>query len=368
VIAEGAFVRSKGNKEYSRMNPVHPAVSLCLPRLEGPAVTRAPWRGLLLAGMLASLAVTIPASASSQAAGGTYLREEDYRVAAVAYRLGVSGKPHCSAHLPLTGLFLHYLPEYGPENRGEAVRLYGVDRGPGVLSVVTGSPAAAAGLRAGDVLLGMEGASFPTGETLLRAGEGKKWRHAAAADVETRLEERLRAGPVRLQVLRDGRRLELRLDSVPGCPVRSRLARSTQANAFADGRTAIMTTRLLAFVRNDDELAVVLAHEAAHNILGHPGRLEADNLAKGFFGHFGAGAARVRATEVEADRLAVKLVWAAGYDTAAAIPFWRRLYGTFDPVPTPKLFARHPSLAARERIVAETLAELGQKPEPATAR
>ena len=63
-------------------------------------------------------------------------------------------------------------------------------------------------------------------------------------------------------------------------------------------------------------------------------------------------------TEEEADQLGIKLVWAAGYDVSAAIPFWRRLYATYDPLPVPKLFRTHPSLGARERMINETIAEL----------
>ncbi len=295
---------------------------------------------------------------------GSFLRADDYRVARIAYRLAVAGKQYCGSLLPLTGLSLHYLPEYSPSNRGEAARLYGVERGPGVLSVVTDSPAARAGLVAGDVLLQVNGVAVPSGEAMAREVAGKKWREAAE-QLEGRLEDQLRIGPVRLSILRAGQPLEVVVPSLMGCPIRSRLARSNQANAFADGRTAIMTTRMLKFVRSDDELAVILAHEAAHNILGHPARLEKQKVPKGVLANFGKNAKRVRRTEEEADRLGLKLLWSAGYDPAAVIPFWQRLYRAFDPVPTPKLFNQHPSLAARERIVQETLAELRQaQPSP----
>jgi hypothetical protein len=291
----------------------------------------------------------------------SFLRPEDYRVASVGYRLAVAGKAHCPNLFPTTGLALHHLADYAPETRGQAELLYGVSKGPGVLSVVAGSPAAAAGIVAGDVLLAANGVAFPDGMSLARSG--KAWRKEAA-HIEAQFEERLRLGPVRLTLLRDGRQLEVLLASVPGCPIRTRLARSRQANAFADGRTAIMTTRLLAFVANEDELAVALAHEAAHNILGHPARLEEAKVPKGILGHFGSNAKRVRTTEEEADRLGLKLLWSAGYDLSAAIPFWRRLYRRFDPIPTPKLFSRHPSLAARERMVEEVTAELERAARP----
>ncbi len=296
---------------------------------------------------------------------GSFLRADDHRVASVAYRLAVAGRQHCESLLPLTGLSLHYLPEYDASTQREAARLYGIDRGPGVLSVAPNSPAARAGVVAGDVILMVNGVTLPSGEAMVRAAAGKKkWREAVETLDDT-LEDQLRIGPVRVGILRAGRLVEVVIEPVVGCPVRARLARSSQANAFADGRTAIVTTRMLSFVKSDDELAVVLAHEAAHNILGHPARLEDQKVPKGVLANFGKNAKRIRRTEVEADRLGLKLLWSAGYDTAAVLPFWRRLYRAFDPVPTPKLFSRHPSLAARERIVQETLAELGQgQPRP----
>jgi hypothetical protein len=319
---------------------------------------------LLSSAMIVVLGAEAPAASNAaQVQPGSFLRPADFRVANVAYRLAVAGRQHCQALLPLTGISLHYLPEYDVANRSEAARLYGVDRGPGVLSVIGDSPAQRAGLLAGDVLLAINGLPLPSGREMAGAADVKTWRRAVE-QVEAHLETQLQAGPARLSVLRKGIELDLPLDRVMGCPIRSRLARSSQANAFANERTVIMTTRLLDFVRNDDELAVVIAHEAAHNILGHPARLEAEKVPKGLLANFGKNATRVRRTEEEADRLGLKLLWSAGYDPSAVLPFWRRLYQAFDPVPTPKLFNRHPSLAARERIVAETLAELSRSGVP----
>ena len=148
----------------------------------------------------------------------------------------------------------------------------------------------------------------------------------------------------------------MRLEPERGCPARIRLARSAQTNAFASGRMVIVTTALLRFVENDDELAVAIGHELAHNILRHPQVLNAQKVPSGILRGFGKNASRVRATEEEADRLGLKLMWAAGFDVDAAIPFWRRYYARFDR--TPQLFRTHPGLKARERLITQTLAEL----------
>jgi hypothetical protein len=259
---------------------------------------------------------------------------------------------------PVTGLLLHHLAEYSSNDQPLVVSGFGLDQGPGVLAVVAGSPAARSGVRAGDVILAANGVQFPSPETLAAERDDKRRRKLIEGS-EAQLEEQLRLGPVKLEILREGQKVTLLLSSVAGCEVRARLARSSQANAFADGRYAIMTTKMLGFIQNDDELAIALAHEIAHNLLRHPARLDDEKVPQGILRNFGKNASRVRATEEEADRLGMKLLWAAGYNVNAAIPFWRRLYAKYDPIPIPKFMRTHPSFAARERIINEVIQELG---------
>jgi hypothetical protein len=312
------------------------------------------------------LALCAVAGSEAFANNGSSLRPEDYRVGAVTYRLATRGSGFCSAAHPLSGLMLHHLADYSKANQAEADRSFGLGRGPGVLAVIEGGPAAEAGIRAGDVLLSVNGRRFLSPQVAAAERDGKKRRRLVEAG-ETVLEEQLRLGPAAITLWRAGESIEARLRPRAGCPARGRLARSRQANAFADGRYAIMTTKMLEFMQSDDELAVAMAHELAHNILGHPGELEAKGVPYGFFRGLGKNAARVLRTEQEADRLGVKLLWAAGYDVSAAVPFWRRLHAKYDPLPAPKAFRTHPSLAARERLINETIAELrasGSQPGP----
>jgi hypothetical protein len=254
-------------------------------------------------------------------------------------------------------LSFHHLADYHLKDRAQAALQFGFNRGPGVLTVVPGSPAAQSGLSAGDVLLSVNGSRFASPASIAAEPDSKK-RRRLVEQTELQLEDQLRRGPVTLQLIRQGRDLSVRLNPVFGCEVRGRLARSSQANAYSDGRYAIMTTKLLGLIRNDDELAVAMTHEMAHNLLRHPAQLEAQKVPHGILRNFGKNAARVRATEEEADRLGIKLLWAAGYDVTAAIPFWRRLYAKYDPIPIPKLLRTHPSLGAKERMINEVIAEL----------
>lgn len=311
-----------------------------------------------LAALLWAAAPPVPTPApppsASSAIAGTTLRRDDLRVLAVAYRLALGGRALCPATYPLTGMLFHHLAEYLPRDRPLMIERYGLDRGPGVLSVLAGSPADRAGLVAGDVLLAVDGTPFPSAARIAAEPDRKRWRRMVEAS-EAQLEAALRRGPADLIVLRQGREFRLTLAAVPGCLARVRLARSTQVNAFDTGGYVVMTTAMLAFLQSDDELAVVLGHELAHGILGHPAmRAEEDVLAS-----FGIGAGTLWNREAEADRLGLRLMAAAGFDLGAAIPFWRRYLGKYD---SAQLFRSHPSLGAREKIVREEMARLAGRP------
>lgn len=103
-----------------------------------------------------------------------------------------------------------------------------------------------------------------------------------------------------------------------GCASRVALLASPKINAWADGERVVVTTGIVEQARADDELAIVIAHEMAHNILhhAHPGASAMPS-----------GSASIRANEEEADRFAVRLANAAGYDLAQAAPFLARLLG-----------------------------------------
>jgi hypothetical protein len=321
------------------------------------------------AGLLFLAAPIVEAGAAQPAAGavagqatGSFLRESDHRIVSIVYRLGLAGRALCPEPFPLTGLAFHHLGEYRPQDRAEATARYGLDRGIGILSVVDDSPAARAGLAAGDSIVSVNGAPVPSPAAIAAEAEENRRRTLMNA-AEELIEDQLRRGPARIETVRAGQVRTVTLGSVPGCPARGRLARSGQDNAFADGRYAIMTTGFLGFFRNDDELAVALAHELGHNILRHPQQLEAQGVPKGMMRHVGRNARLVRATEEEADRLSVRLLAAAGYDLEAIIPFWRRVYARPDSIL--QIVSAHPSRRARERIIGEAIAQLRAVQPPA---
>lgn len=140
-----------------------------------------------------------------------------------------------------------------------------------------------------------------------------------------------------------------------GRPVRwhfsVRQAHGVNARSWPDGRVEV-NAGTLGFVRNEDELAAVLAHEMAHVTGGHHRRQIAEgwvNLLAGgalatLLAHAGndeatalalaggavltvnvtALAAQRRAREIEADGLSLDLLRRAGYPALAAVEFWER--------------------------------------------
>lgn len=294
--------------------------------------------------------------------GGSYLRASDYRVQEIVYRLGAAGRAYCPEPFPVSGLAFHHLADYDGEDRAHMVAIYGIDRGTGILSVIANSPAARAGLVAGDVIVAVNGAALPS-PAPAAAERDRDRRRPLTVAAEVAIEEQLRRGPARLDILRQAQPLTVTLAAEPGCPALGRLARSGQDNAFADGRYTIMTTDFLGFFRSDDELAVALAHELAHNILRHPQQLEAQGVPNGALRHIGRNARLVRATEIEADRLSVRLLAAAGFDLDAILPFWRRVHGRLDS--RLAIISAHPGRRAQERYINEVLAEVRRAQAPA---
>jgi predicted Zn-dependent protease len=85
-------------------------------------------------------------------------------------------------------------------------------------------------------------------------------------------------------------------------------------NAYADGRHVIVTTGIASLSRSRDEIAFVIAHELAHNILGH---------ASAGHEHGIFGSSEAIRDEFQADSYAVRLMAKAGYDPAGGISFLR---------------------------------------------
>jgi len=246
------------------------------------------------------------------------MRGLDQRVAAIGFRLATGGRALCASLENLPGFAVHDLSQYGAGFRPAAIRAFGLDVGPGVLALVPGGPAEQAGLRLDDVLLALDGRALPHGDP------GRDRSFDRMAQILDALDVAFADGSAEIEIRRGASRLTLHVGTRPGCKSRFQLIPSGRLNAEADGRYVQVTTAIASYVADDAELAAVLAHEFAHNILGHRVRLDAARVSRGLFSNFGRNAERIRETEIEADRYSIYLLDRAGYDPEAAVRFWTR--------------------------------------------
>ncbi|HEV2815945.1 MAG TPA: M48 family metallopeptidase [Allosphingosinicella sp.] len=276
---------------------------------------------VILRGLVLALLAFAGAEAGAQGdreASLTAMRALDQRVATIGHRLAVAARELCANRQNLPGFAVHDLSQYGADFRPAASRAFGLGAGPGVLALVPGGPAERAGLRLDDILLGLDGRPLPNGDP----GRGRSFDRMA--QILDAIEAAFADGAAEVEIRRAGAPLILHVGTEPGCASRFQLVPSGRLNAQADGRYVQATTAIAAFAVDDGELAAVLGHEFAHNVLGHRVRLDQAGVARGFFGNFGRNARNIRETEIEADRMSVYLMERAGYDPGAAVRFWSR--------------------------------------------
>jgi beta-barrel assembly-enhancing protease len=235
------------------------------------------------------------------------LNRLDVRVASIAYRLSVRNVALCPTTVPQLGLTFHAIEQYEGRFRAAAAEVFDLGDAPAVLAVVDGSPADKAGIRVSTVFTKINGVA------LLDESVGAKPGYGRIANLEQLMAAAAAAPPIRL-TLRGAPATEVSLSGAPGCPSRVQVEPGTKLNAFADGTYVKLTSAVAEYANDDGELAAIIAHEMAHNILDHQTRLNA----------IGRSRANIRITEIEADRLSVKLLHGAGYDPRAAARFWAR--------------------------------------------
>jgi hypothetical protein len=246
------------------------------------------------------------------------MRALDGRVATIGHRLAVASLDLCRDQAWLPGFALHDLSQYGAGDRAAVARAFGLEAGPGVLALAEAGPADRSGLMIDDIIVRFDGNDLP------RDVSSSTPSFDLMEQILTALDHALVDGVVQIEVSRAGTLRTIQFRAERGCATRFQLIPSRRLNALADGRYVQLTTAIGEYVADDQELAAVLAHELAHNVLRHRTHLDAAGVARGLLGNFGRNARLIRETEAEADRLSIYLLDRAGYDPDAAVRFWER--------------------------------------------
>lgn len=192
-----------------------------------------------------------------------------------------------------------------------------------------------------------DGIDIRCGDEILEVN-GSPVRSEAAMDLA--LQEAVALKEIKIRIKRDGQEKEA---LVPLLRFEKKLTvlviDHSEVNAFTDGKMVVVFKGLLDFVKNDDELALMIAHEIGHVMKGHLGSAWGEKatawitgimtgaLMESLTGVDAASTAQQAASEVmmsfsredeaEADRAALNYLTKAGFDPQKAVQIWDRFEG-----------------------------------------
>ncbi|HID93717.1 MAG TPA: PDZ domain-containing protein, partial [bacterium (Candidatus Stahlbacteria)] len=259
-------------------------------------------------------------------------------------------------------------------------RLYNlsVDKGVVVIVVVKNSPAEKAGIQPGDVILSVEKNRIRSVSSLTRAlrkmkiGETVNFeilRSGSYQDIAIQAEE----APIVVPVT---------VGSMPK-RVSFTMVDAQEVNAAAGRDTIFVSYGLLNFVKSEDEIAAVLAHELAHAVRGHLLKMQGGQIlsviaaiglgiaaetaspgsGEGVMRGVGAigdvfNASYSRNLEREADYFGTKFVYYAGYDVDVCATIHERFAVEIPQSMIKNYLSTHPASPERMLRIKKIIKEL----------
>ena len=262
------------------------------------------------------VAPLIPIRAFGQ--DGSWMRElqvYDQKLATIGYRLQISAGDLCPRRQSLIGIAIQDITQYRVRDQAQARQVFGFEGHPKILAVAEGSAFDIAGVRPDDSILAIDG------EPINEVGHGRASSAATVAAANELLETAAQDGLLVMTLRRGGVDRQVTIALQYGCATSFQTALTGSIDAAADGDAVEVDIGAMRFAEDDAQIAAVVAHELAHNILRHRERL----TTAGVRSTRGARNIRLtRQTEEEADRLSVYLLDRAGYATSAIVSFWSR--------------------------------------------
>lgn len=261
--------------------------------------------------------------------------EEKIRLNDIAYRVLRNGQDLCGEETSYrTGL--HFWNIDKESKWAEAFRsVFNLSDLVKVAVTSKDSPAQHADIRQGDILISVNDWPVPVGEDALEQVK-EKMKELRSSD-----------NPVTIKLQRGDQSLVKTLAPEKVCDYSVVLIDDQSINAYADGKNIIITRGMLNFTKTDEELALVLSHELAHNSMGHVKSKTQNAVVGGLIGlivdvaaAYGgvntqgtftdigmrAGAAVYSVDfEREADYVGIYFMAHSGYSIKEAPNFWRRM-------------------------------------------
>ena len=299
--------------------------------------------------------------------------EQTNRVNRIATKVRSNGVDICGDFIsPFYGFNIWTIKDFPKVSNIEKEVLmtkYGLRENLKIKSVSEGSPADIAGLKFGDDVDEIN---------------GKKVKSGYLTNVREKyneLIEKNKEGPLKLKVWRNNKTISLTINPNSACKSNASVIFDSNINAYADGSNIYLTRGMLNFIESDIELATVISHEIAHNIMHHSDAKATNAAVTGIFGLFidlaaafygintngdftkmtseiGASAYSVE-FEQEADYVGIYLMKKAGYEINLAANFWRRMAAENPDAIFTK--STHPTSPERFISISKTVLEIERK-------
>ncbi|MEH6472009.1 MAG: M48 family metallopeptidase [Halopseudomonas sp.] len=292
-----------------------------------------------------------------------HLLAQQQRLSRVAWPLMSRNTAFCDGNTkPIIGLQYANSHSFDEKQRDTALRGLQLGEALQVLSVTPGAPAEQSGVQAGDRLVSLNDQPLKTGQAGLT--QAAQLFQSLSSDK-----------PAKLVVYRQHQSIQLSLTPVTACDYPLTLVSSDQVNAYADNRSIAITEGMLNFTPDDRDLALVIAHELAHNALGHIPATARNALlgssidlllisqgipSPGLF-TLGGLMSYSQAFETEADYVSLYLLARADYPLEGSADFWRRMSQSRPNHINAESSDSHPGTADRYLIMQASIDEIEQK-------
>ncbi len=251
----------------------------------------------------ASVQTRIPDPTSAHLAAETLRQENEAfgellvmrkRLDQVSMRILQANSDLCETTNTDFGLVTHSLNSYPKHLRDSAARLLGAEETSSVLIVRTGGPADIAGIKTGDKIINQVGNPVSALDDSLRTATN-------------------------LRIRRSGQDMDFAIKPKLACAYPAFLKMSGTVNAYANGSSITLTSAMMDFAETDEELALIISHELAHNTMKHVRKAMWNTLISGF------ATRTTRQFESEADYVGLYYMARTGYTLDGVENFWRRL-------------------------------------------
>ncbi|NNE58229.1 MAG: M48 family metalloprotease [Hellea sp.] len=254
------------------------------------------------------------------------------RLEPVAHNVLAANRALCEKTHKDIGAVTQTIKSYPKNLRDGARRELSLSDEPALIYVRPDSAAANAGLKPGDRLIS------DAGEAMASPGR----------ELSKHLETGAKIQRARLDV-----REPVTLSGTERCDYNIKLKMSSAINAYANGKSIVVTAGMMDFVESDDELAYIIGHELAHNTQSHI-RKSITNYVLSL-----GGTRYTRGFESEADYVGLYFMVRAGYNPERVDDLWRRLARlSMRPIARAKT---HPTYPGRALLIEKTRAEIEQK-------